>query len=222
MICFLSTSLPGPAPQCAYIPTSEQLEQPLSDFVQGPAPPEGNPPGWNPPADWIDVLTRLDVSTGCGDLLFSSHLTFALISLLSVSTYTRSRARYFLLCSLLFLIPLTIASRKHYSVDVIVACFTVPLVYSHLLHTFPDKDPSTVDGMNVKFSQELLTVELAGKARQISVHSLPFGLRPTSMSKELEGGASEMVNLDRKRAFSDDIERGMLLALGLEPSLSGD
>jgi hypothetical protein len=45
-------------------------------MLHGPAPSEGNPQGWAPPPNMKEIFWRLDVLTGCGDLMFSSHTIF--------------------------------------------------------------------------------------------------------------------------------------------------
>jgi hypothetical protein len=73
IISFLITTLPGSSRQCEYhVPENLTLQQ----MLHGPAPSEGNPQGWAPPPNIKEVFWRLDVLTGCGDLMFSSHTIF--------------------------------------------------------------------------------------------------------------------------------------------------
>ncbi|MFS7977053.1 putative sphingomyelin synthase-like domain-containing protein [Helianthus anomalus] len=66
---------------------------------------------------------------GCGDLIFSSHMIFSLVF---VRTYQKYGTRRFIKqCAWIIVVVqslLIIASRKHYTVDVIVAWYTVNLV----------------------------------------------------------------------------------------------
>ncbi|CAN1303948.1 Phosphatidylinositol:ceramide inositolphosphotransferase 2 [Linum perenne] len=69
------------------------------------------------------------VMFGCGDLIFSSHMIFTLVFVLSYQKYGSVRC----IKQLAWLVAiiqslLIIASRKHYTVDVVVAWYTVNLV----------------------------------------------------------------------------------------------
>jgi hypothetical protein len=116
-ISFLATVLPGPAPHC---------QDADNKFY--------NPPALN------DVFFRWDVSHGCGDLVFSSHFIFALVSLLTVQNYLRSARglNWFMRCATLVLGLVVLMSHKHYTLDVVVASYTVPLVWYWRLNAEPD------------------------------------------------------------------------------------
>lgn len=66
---------------------------------------------------------------GCGDLIFSSHMIFTLVFVRTYQKYGSKRwlkqLAWFLALVLSLLI---VASRKHYTVDVVVAWYTVNLV----------------------------------------------------------------------------------------------
>mmetsp|Transcript_19055 Transcript_19055/g.30238 ORF Transcript_19055/g.30238 Transcript_19055/m.30238 type:complete len:318 (-) Transcript_19055:93-1046(-) len=122
---FLSTSLPGPAPHCQ--PGSEQ---------------------YNPPHSLSEVLARIDIFKGCGDLIFSSHTALSLCLTCSVYVYLPlllpiSLFRLWFFCVLLpaqiLLLILIIAARKHYTVDVVVACYTTPLLYYASYYFYTDQ-----------------------------------------------------------------------------------
>lgn len=116
---FLSTLLPGPNYHCR------------------PGSPEYNPP--TP----LEIFTRLDALKGCGDLIFSSHTIFTTLCCLTVQKYTNGASVKRLMWVLLFVMGLlVIAARKHYSVDVVVAWYTTPLVWFFLDKTLPDPDVS--------------------------------------------------------------------------------
>ena len=69
-------------------------------------------------------------SNGCGDLIFSSHTTFILVGALTYTEYgCRRSMKIIVWASALCLSLLIVASRKHYTVDVLVAWYTVPLVF---------------------------------------------------------------------------------------------
>ncbi|KAF8395197.1 hypothetical protein HHK36_019139 [Tetracentron sinense] len=111
IITFYSTQLPGPNYHCregsklATLPPPESvLEVLLINFPQG-------------------------AIYGCGDLIFSSHMIFTLVFVLTYQKYGTRRC----MKQLSWLIAviqslLIIASRKHYTVDIVVAWYTVNLV----------------------------------------------------------------------------------------------
>jgi hypothetical protein len=116
---FLATGLPGPAPHCR----------------------AGASTATRPPARavWEHALVNVtrQVRHGCGDLIFSSHTTFALCGVLAFTYHAApSPCRRLQLggvwTAVAFLSLLIIASRKHYTVDVLVAWWTVPLVWCAL------------------------------------------------------------------------------------------
>jgi sphingomyelin synthase-related protein 1 len=115
---FMSTWLPGPAPHCrAGVPT-DRLAYPAH--------------WWG----WVAVNVVRQSSMSCGDLIFSSHLIYVL-GLTLVYTIWGSwkaiKAAAWAAAATISL--LIIASRKHYSVDVVVAWYTVPLVFHALRGT---------------------------------------------------------------------------------------
>uniref|UniRef100_A0A5B6ZQJ3 Putative phosphatidylinositol:ceramide inositolphosphotransferase 1 n=1 Tax=Davidia involucrata TaxID=16924 RepID=A0A5B6ZQJ3_DAVIN len=121
IITFYSTLLPGPNYHCregsklAKLPHPDSvLEVLLINFPRG-------------------------VLYGCGDLIFSSHMIFSLVF---VRTYQKYGTRRFIKqCAWLIVVIqslLIIASRKHYTVDVIVAWYTVNLVVFFIDHKLPE------------------------------------------------------------------------------------
>ncbi len=124
IISFLSTSLPSPNYHCrAGEPTA--IREPAQRW-------------W----DHIFVDVGRQSTHGCGDLIFSSHTTFALVGTLTYTEYGSIRAIKLLIwCCMLTLSCLIIASRKHYTVDVVVAYYTVPLVFYTALRRWTTKRP---------------------------------------------------------------------------------
>ncbi|KAH0457673.1 hypothetical protein IEQ34_012988 [Dendrobium chrysotoxum] len=110
IITFYSTHLPGPNYHCRKGSKYATL-----------APPERI----------LDLflINVHGVFYGCGDLIFSSHMIFTLVFVL---TYYKYGSKRFIkmLAWLMAVIQslLIIASRKHYSVDVVVAWYTTNLV----------------------------------------------------------------------------------------------
>ncbi|KAI4356550.1 hypothetical protein L6164_000567 [Bauhinia variegata] len=121
IITFYSTQLPGPNYHCrlgsklATLPPPESvLEVLLINFPRG-------------------------VMYGCGDLIFSSHMIFTLVFVLTYQRYGTRRCikqlGWFLAVVQSFLI---VASRKHYTVDVVVAWYTVNLVVFFVEKKLPE------------------------------------------------------------------------------------
>ncbi|XP_027177314.1 phosphatidylinositol:ceramide inositolphosphotransferase 1-like [Coffea eugenioides] len=121
IITFYSTQLPGPNYHCRegsklarLPPPNNALEVLLINFPRG-------------------------VLYGCGDLIFSSHMIFSLVF---VRTYHKYGSRRFVkqLAWLTVVIQsmLIVASRKHYTVDVVVAWYTVNLMVFFLDKKLPE------------------------------------------------------------------------------------
>eukprot|EP00210_Caulerpa_lentillifera_P005838 g5582.t1 len=112
IVSFLSTQLPAPNYHC-------RLGEPSATMA------------W--PDHWYEHLVfdpERQAAYGCGDLIFSSHTTFILVGVLTYTTYGSFliiKIVVWILGAILSL--LIIASRKHYTVDVVVAWYTVPLVF---------------------------------------------------------------------------------------------
>ncbi|KAJ1420082.1 Sphingomyelin synthase-like domain [Sesbania bispinosa] len=121
IITFYSTQLPGPNYHCregsklATLPRPDSvLEVLLINFPRG-------------------------VLYGCGDLIFSSHMIFTLVFVRTYQKYgTRRSIKQ--LGWLLAVIQslLIVASRKHYTVDVVVAWYTVNLVVFFIDKKLPE------------------------------------------------------------------------------------
>ncbi|GAB4833903.1 Phosphatidylinositol:ceramide inositolphosphotransferase 1 [Ancistrocladus abbreviatus] len=128
IITFYSTQLPGPNYHCregsklARLPHPESvLEVLLINFPRG-------------------------ILFGCGDLIFSSHMIFSLVFVRTYQKYGTKRwikqLGWVIVVIQSFLI---IASRKHYTVDIVVAWYTVNLVVFFVDKQLPEMpDRSTV------------------------------------------------------------------------------
>jgi len=123
-ICFLSTRLPGPAPHC--LPGSTE---------------------YHPPRTMHELLWRKVIFKGCGDLIFSSHTALSMMFILPVHRYLhlvmeRRKSRviiYGLYWPLLVVQSVfIIGSRKHYTVDVVVALFTTPFLWKLSFSILPE------------------------------------------------------------------------------------
>ncbi|OEL27944.1 Phosphatidylinositol:ceramide inositolphosphotransferase [Dichanthelium oligosanthes] len=126
IITFYSTQLPGPNYHCRegsklaiLPPPNNALEVLLINFPRG-------------------------VLFGCGDLIFSSHMIFTLVFVRTYHKYGSNRLIK-LLAWLMAIIQslLIIASRKHYSVDVVVAWYTVNLVVFFVDKKLPEMPDRT-------------------------------------------------------------------------------
>ncbi|KAG0463793.1 hypothetical protein HPP92_019862 [Vanilla planifolia] len=127
IVTFYSTHLPGPNYHC----------REGSEYATLP-----------PPESILDLffINVRGVFYGCGDLIFSSHMIFTLVF---VRTYFKYGSKRFIkmLAWLMAVIQsiLIISSRKHYSVDVVVAWYTVNLVVFFIetkLPEMPDRNGS--------------------------------------------------------------------------------
>lgn len=79
---------------------------------------------------------------GCGDLIFSSHTTFVLTGVLTYTEYGQTLIiKIISWIGVVFMGLCIVASRKHYSVDVVVAFYTVPLVFYTLHRRWTTKRP---------------------------------------------------------------------------------
>lgn len=130
IITFYSTQLPGSNYHCregsklARLPLPDNaLEVLLINFPRG-------------------------VIYGCGDLIFSSHMIFTLVFVLTYQKYGTKRCiKQFSWLIAVIQSLLIIASRKHYTVDVVVAWYTVSLVVffvDNKLPELPDRSPGTI------------------------------------------------------------------------------
>ena len=112
IVSFLSTQLPAPNYHCRLGEKTATLEWPKHWYGH------------------IVIDPAQQAAYGCGDLIFSSHTTFILVGVLTYTTSGRVlviKILAWMLGAVLSL--LIIASRKHYTVDIVVAWYTVPLVF---------------------------------------------------------------------------------------------
>jgi len=120
IISFLVTSLPGPNYHCR--PGSTR---------------------YSPPKGFSDMILRQDAFFGCGDLVFSSHTTFLVLCALTIHKYCSiAKAKVIAWVFVSCFCVLCISARKHYSLDVIVALYTVPLLWTAVEMYFPDQVPN--------------------------------------------------------------------------------
>jgi len=120
IMTFLVTTLPGPNYHC-----------------------RPDAPDYNPPRGLYDIFTRHNPFTHCGDLVFSSHTIFVTLCALTWHKYAKigTLEKIVMWCLVIFFGSLVVAARKHYSLDVVVALYTVPLLWIAYDRFIPDKLP---------------------------------------------------------------------------------
>ncbi|KAJ8751482.1 hypothetical protein K2173_016699 [Erythroxylum novogranatense] len=121
IVTFYSTQLPGPNYHCR----------------------EGSKRAKLPPPETAVELLIINfskgVNYGCGDLIFSSHMIFTLVFVRTFHKHgTRRCIKQFAWLLAILQSLLILASRKHYSVDVVVAWYTVNLVVFFIDKKLPD------------------------------------------------------------------------------------
>ncbi|KAK9815443.1 hypothetical protein WJX72_003721 [[Myrmecia] bisecta] len=124
IISFLSTSLPAPNYHCRALEATAIKEMPKQ---------------W-----WGHVVVDVGRQSthGCGDLIFSSHTTFALVGAMTYFEYGSKKAvKAIVWTAVATLSVLIVASRKHYSVDVVIAWYVVPLVFWTMHRRWTTKRP---------------------------------------------------------------------------------
>ncbi|XP_072959515.1 phosphatidylinositol:ceramide inositolphosphotransferase-like [Typha angustifolia] len=121
VVTFYSTQLPGPNYHCREGSKLARLPRPDSIF------------------EVLLLNFPRGVIYGCGDLIFSSHMIFTLVFVLTYQKY--GSKRIIKLLAWLTAVAqslLIIASRKHYTVDVVVAWYTVNLVVFFVDRKLPE------------------------------------------------------------------------------------
>ncbi|CAL8463428.1 g2962 [Coccomyxa elongata] len=126
----------------------------------------------------VAVDVKRQATHGCGDLIFSSHTTFALMGALTYHEYgTHLATKVIVWVAVAVLSVLIVASRKHYSVDVLIAWYVVPLVFWTLHRRWTTKR-NTNDGVilgdaaylgNIESAAELQDVVIEGIGQQSSL-----------------------------------------------------
>lgn len=165
IVSFLSTQLPAPAPHC-----------------RAPEPTSNAP--W--PVWWQVIIVNVarQASKGCGDLIFSSHLTFMF---LFAWTYA-VMGRYLLIKIFWFLYVIAtslciIASRKHYTVDCVVAFYVVPLVFFH----FCRKWTTTRDDICTNDNRGIVALGSSLPMTAVPSHSRGASLADAAMAAAANG-----------------------------------
>ncbi|KAK1396831.1 Plant inositol phosphorylceramide synthase [Heracleum sosnowskyi] len=141
IVTFYSTQLPGPNYHCREGSKFATLPRP-DNILQ-----------------YFIIIPR-GVLYGCGDLIFSSHMIFSLVF---VRTYHKYGTRRFVKqCAWLTAVVqslLIIASRKHYTVDVVVAWYTVNLVVYFIDSKLPEMPDRGAAALLLPVSKDSRTKE---------------------------------------------------------------
>ncbi|XP_057513704.1 phosphatidylinositol:ceramide inositolphosphotransferase 1-like [Actinidia eriantha] len=120
IVTFYSTQLPGPNYHCREGSKLATLPRPDS-------------------AVEVLLIAPRGILYGCGDLIFSSHMIFSLVFVRTYQKY--GMQRFIKQCAWLIVVIqslLIIASRKHYTVDIVVAWYTVNLLVSFIDYKLPE------------------------------------------------------------------------------------
>ncbi|KAF4694447.1 hypothetical protein FOZ60_008026 [Perkinsus olseni] len=128
-VSFLVTLLPAPWPPCQRFPRP------------------GLEAYFDPPVHAQQIFSMASSMGACGDNMFSGHTTSTLVAALVATHYIQ---RWFIvLPSWTFVVAeivVLVAERAHYTVDIWVAMFTIPMLWICFFHFFP-RDPTR----NVRF-----------------------------------------------------------------------
>ncbi|PSS09848.1 Phosphatidylinositol:ceramide inositolphosphotransferase [Actinidia chinensis var. chinensis] len=120
IVTFYSTQLPGPNYHCREGSKLATLPRP-DNAVE------------------VLLIAPRGILYGCGDLIFSSHMIFSLVFVRTYQKY--GMQRFIKQCAWLIVVIqslLIIASRKHYTVDIVVAWYTVNLLVSFIDYKLPE------------------------------------------------------------------------------------
>ena len=134
-MCYVSTAVPGARLHC----------QPGPDYI---VPPRG--------AEIFKYTST--IAPNCGDLIFSGHMFQGVTMLLAANEYlhafvTLLWARRTILGGIVLVcvvqIYTIIASRSHYTVDIVIACYTAVLLWTVLWDRWPDsrQGPAPTDSV---------------------------------------------------------------------------
>ncbi|PRP86878.1 hypothetical protein PROFUN_03626 [Planoprotostelium fungivorum] len=105
---FLSTGLPSPALHC----------HPGAQY-------------YDPPKQLMEIFFKFSTTMGCGDLIFSGHSLHSTTTVLIFTKYVKSiGARVLWWLCLITMYLLIIAARKHYTIDVLIAFYFIPFVFT--------------------------------------------------------------------------------------------
>ncbi|KAL6772169.1 hypothetical protein ACKKBG_A29205 [Auxenochlorella protothecoides x Auxenochlorella symbiontica] len=183
---------------------------------------------------WQHVVVDVgrQATHGCGDLLFSSHTTFVLVGCLTFTEYgSRVVMKVVGWIGVGIMGLCIIASRKHYTVDVVVAWYVVPLVFYAMHRRWTTKRPLQdywphrplvgEEGVEI-LGVQMLTVKEGSEGKPL----LPVTTSTHGRSGSMHAGTHGLRNGDSRlgpagRSPSPSEERGRGGALIAAPQGSG-
>ncbi|KAG2429220.1 hypothetical protein HXX76_010990 [Chlamydomonas incerta] len=215
IVTFSVTQLPGPSFHCRASEPTARREWPSH---------------WTGHV-YIDVGRQM--SKSCGDLIFSSHTTFMLTGILAYNEYGSlafMKALSWLLGVIISI--LIVASRKHYTVDIVIAWYTVPLVFYTMYRRWTTRRPMSdfiggsalsafddVDGGELELEEVLIDrgvggMEAGGKAAALGgaqprPNTLKISVRSSQDGRHLMGMGLTLHAKDVDTSSSGKGEAGM-------------
>jgi len=112
-------------------------------------------PEYNPPTTAWEIISRLDLFTGCGDLVFSSHTTYTTVCALVYIHYGSWKSiKVFVGTSVVCVGLLIIGLRRHYTVDVWLAWFIVPMVWKLMDVHWKDMYPAELMELEKEYKEK--------------------------------------------------------------------
>ncbi|CAI5722763.1 unnamed protein product [Peronospora effusa] len=164
IISFLVTALPSPADHCELKFNDACLAANPNDPVPCVIPnPKFNPPSIS------QLFTRIDSLNGCGDLMFSSHTIYTVTLILTMWKYWPNKFGLAIMMSVQIAIAfLIVASRKHYTLDVLSALYIVPLIWFTLEAYHKDLNHKDTE-VTAKTIYDYYGVDVAGDVNDGSV-----------------------------------------------------
>ncbi|GJX00121.1 phosphatidylinositol:ceramide inositolphosphotransferase 1-like protein isoform X1 [Tanacetum coccineum] len=155
----------------------------------------------------VFLIIPRGVLYGCGDLIFSSHMIFSLVF---VRTYQKYGTRRFIKqCAWLTVVVqslLIIASRKHYTVDVIVAWYTVNLVVFFVDHKLPEMPDRSLGALLLPLSKDSRTKEEGTKLMNGNSGD-PIDRRPRSQANGKVNEENDSVHVEVAWLELDEVKR---------------
>ncbi|KAJ4795823.1 Phosphatidylinositol:ceramide inositolphosphotransferase 1 [Rhynchospora pubera] len=132
IVTFYSTQLPGPNYHCREGSKLARLPAPDTVF------------------EVLLINFPRGILYGCGDLIFSSHMIFTLVFVNTYQKYGSKRfIKFFAWMLVIIQSLLIIAARKHYSVDIVVAWYTVNLVVFFIDKKLPEMPDRTSGSLSL-------------------------------------------------------------------------
>jgi len=159
----------------------------------------GSSPSYSPPSSAMNIIFSVDASYGCADLIFSAHTGYTTVGALTYNKYGSILALKIVLFLCVFIVGcLLVALQRHYSVDVWLAWYIVPMTWYLVEAYYQDPRPESLKALEKK--HEKMLDEYFGRAEQPAVVDL-------ENAKSREQSSSEsVVDIPNDRAeLLDDL-----------------